>query len=67
MDAEGHVHIPIDRAMDTVLSRLNISPDAPPGITTPGGEGRDFAGSVNAMPPAYRKPQIQGEIRKHAQ
>jgi hypothetical protein len=66
-DAEGHVHIPIDRAMDAVASRLNISPDAPPGITTPGGEGRDFAGSVNAMPPAYRKPQIQGEIRKHAQ
>lgn len=66
-DAEGHIHIPIDRAMDTVLSRLNISPDAPTGITTPGGEGRDFAGSVNAMPPAYRKPQIQGEIRKHAQ
>jgi len=66
-DAEGHVHIPIDRAMDAVLSRLNISPDAPPGITTPGGEGRDFAGSVNAMPPGYRKPQIQGEIRKHAQ
>jgi hypothetical protein len=66
-DAEGRVHIPIDRAMDAVLSRLNISPDAPPGITTPGGEGRDFAGSVNSMPPAYRKPQIQGEIRKHAQ
>jgi len=66
-DAEGHIHIPIDRAMDAVLSRLTISPDAPPGITTPGGEGRDFAGSVNAMPPRYRRPQIQGEIRKHAQ
>jgi hypothetical protein len=66
-DADGHVHIPIDRAMDAVLSRLNISPDAPPGITTPGGQGRDFSQSVNAMPPAYRKPQIQGEIRKHAQ
>jgi hypothetical protein len=66
-DADGHVHVPIDRAMDAVLSRLNISPDAPPGITTPGGQGRDFSRSVNAMPPAYRKPQIQGEIRKHAQ
>ncbi|MGI8962679.1 MAG: hypothetical protein ACR2IV_23565 [Bryobacteraceae bacterium] len=66
-DAEGHVHVPINRAMDLVVSRLNVSPDAPPGITTPGGQGRDFSGSVNAMPPAYRKPQIQGEIRKHAQ
>jgi hypothetical protein len=66
-DADGRVHIPIDRAMDLVVSRLNISPDAPPGITTPGGQGRDFSRSINAMPPAYRKPQIQGEIRKRAQ
>lgn len=66
-DAEGHMHIPIDRAMDAVVSRLNIAPNAPPGITTPGGAGRDFSGSVNAMPPAYRVPQIQGEIQKRAQ
>jgi hypothetical protein len=66
-DADGRVHIPIDRAMDAVLSRLNVAPNAPPGITTPGGGGRDFSGSVNAMPPAYRPPQIQGEIRKRAQ
>ncbi len=66
-DADGHVHIPIDRAMDLLVSHLNVSPDAPPGITVPGGQGRDFSHSINAMPPAYRKPQIQGEIRKHAQ
>ena len=66
-DSDGHVHIPIDRAMDLVISRLNVSPDAPPGITTPGGQGRDFSTSVNAMPPAYRRPQIQGEIHKHVQ
>jgi hypothetical protein len=66
-DADGRMHIPIDRAMDAVVSRLTIAPNAPPGITTPGGEGRDFSGSVNAMPPAYRVPQIQGEIHKRAQ
>ncbi len=66
-DADGHVHIPIDRAMDAVVSRLTIRPDAPPGITTPGGEGHAFSGSVNSMPPSYRGPQIQGEIHKHAQ
>jgi hypothetical protein len=67
-DANGRIHIPIDKAMDTVVSRLNIQPNAPRGIDTPGGEGRAFAGSVNDMPPAYRQiPQIKGEIRKHAQ
>ncbi|MBV8831740.1 MAG: hypothetical protein JO108_21225 [Acidobacteriaceae bacterium] len=66
-DANGHYHIPIDRAMDAVISQLPIRPDAPQGLTTPGGEGRDFAGSVNSMPAPYRRPQIQGEIRKNAQ
>ncbi|MBV9155713.1 MAG: hypothetical protein JO097_05605 [Acidobacteriaceae bacterium] len=66
-DPDGHVHVPINQAMDAVVSRLNIGPNASQGITSPGGEGRDFAGSVNAMPPPYRRPQIQGEIRKHAQ
>ncbi len=66
-DADGHVRMPIDQAMDAVVSGLNIGPNASVGITTPGGEGRDFAGSVNTMPPPYRRPQIQGEIRKHAQ
>ena len=67
-DANGRMHVPIDKAMDAVVSRLTIQPNAPRGIDTPGGEGRAFAGSVNDMPPAYRQiPQIQGEIRKHAQ
>ncbi len=66
-DADGRTHIPINRAIDAVVSRLSIRPDAPEGITTPGGEGRDFSGSINAMPAPYRRPQIQGEIRKNAQ
>lgn len=66
-DANGHVHIPITRAIDAVTARLSIAPGAPQGIQTPGGEGRDFAGSLANMPPAYQKPQIQGEIRKNAQ
>jgi hypothetical protein len=66
-DSDGHTHIPIDKAIDSVVSRLNIAPNAPVGITTPGGEGRDFSGSVNSMPTPYRRPQIQGEIRKNAQ
>ncbi len=68
-DANGHIHIPIDKAIDAVTARLNVAPGAPQGIQTPGGEGRDFAGSINNMP--YGKPQaqtqIQGEIRKNAQ
>ncbi len=66
-DANGQFHIPIDQAMTAVVGRLNIAPNAPKGITTPGGEGRDFSGSVNAMPAPYQRPQIQGEIQKHAQ
>ncbi len=66
-DADGHMHLPIDRAMDAVVSRLSIRPGAPQGITTPGGEGRDFSGSVNSMPAPYQRPQIQGEIHKNAQ
>jgi hypothetical protein len=66
-DADGRVHIPINEAMNNVVSRVTIGAGAPVGITTPGGQGRDFAGSVNAMPPQYRQPQISGEIRKNAQ
>lgn len=66
-DAAGRVHIPIDRAMDSEVSRLAVDPGAPQGITTPGGEGRDFSGSLRDMPAPYqRKPQISGEIRKNA-
>ncbi len=66
-DANGHAHIPINVAMDAVVPELPIGPNARPGITTPGGEGRQFAGSINAMPAPYRRPQISGEIRKRAQ
>jgi hypothetical protein len=66
-DPDGRVHIPIDRAMEAVVPHLKVEPNAPQGITTPGGEGRDFAGSVYNLPAPYRKPQIQGEIRKNVQ
>ncbi len=63
---DGRFHIPINVAMNAVIPQFKIAPNAPQGLTTPGGEGRDFARSVNDMPPPYRKPQIQGEIHKHA-
>jgi hypothetical protein len=67
-DANGRIHVPIDKAMDTVVSRLQVEPNAPRGIYTPGGEGRAFSGGLSNMPPAYHQaPQIQGEIRKRAQ
>ncbi len=66
-DADGHFHIPITAAMSAVVSQLKVEPNAPVGITTPGGEGRNFAGSVNDMPPQYHPPTIQGEVRKSAQ
>jgi hypothetical protein len=64
-DKDGRVHIPIGQAMDSVVSHLAIAPNAPRGITTPGGEGRSFAGSLNDMPTAYHT-SIQGEIHKNA-
>jgi hypothetical protein len=66
-DAQGHYHIPITEAMNAVVPRLKIQPNAPVGLTTPGGGGRVFAGSVQNMPSQYRVPTIQGEIQKHAQ
>jgi hypothetical protein len=66
-DPDGRIHIPISVAMDAVVPQLKIAPDAPQGITTPGGGGRDFAGSINDMPAPYQRPQIKGEIQKHAQ
>lgn len=67
-DADGHIHVPINQAMDTVVSRLTIAPSAPLGIATPGGEGRAFSGSLSDMPPAYHATtSIQGEIHKNAQ
>jgi hypothetical protein len=66
-DAQGHYHIPINQAIQRVVSQLKVEPDAPVGLTTPGGEGRTFGGSLSDLPPQYRKPVIQGEIQKHAQ
>ncbi len=65
-DANGHVHVPIDRAIDAVVSRLTVSPGAPEGINTPGGEGRDFSKGLAEMPGVYHRPQISGEIKKSA-
>jgi hypothetical protein len=66
-DADGHYHIPINDAIGAVVSRLRIEPNAPVGLATPGGEGRQFSRSLSDMPPQYRAPVIQGEIHKHAQ
>jgi hypothetical protein len=66
-DADGHLHIPIDRAMDAVVARLPIRPGSPEGIVTPGGEGRDFSRSLSELPAPYQRVPIQGEIHKHAQ
>jgi hypothetical protein len=66
-DPDGHVHVPIDRAMDAVVPTLNVRTNAAQGLTVPGGQGRDFAGSLSSMPPAYQGAIIQGEIHKNAQ
>jgi hypothetical protein len=66
-DANGHIHISIEQAQNAVLPTLNVRANAPPGLTVPGGQGRDFAGSLASMPPAYQSPTIQGEIHKNAQ
>lgn len=66
-DANGQTHIPIEQAIDGLSSKLTIGPNAPPGLTIPGGQGRDFAGSLANMPAGYQPPTIQGEIRKNAQ
>jgi len=65
-DKAGRMHIPIANAMTEVLSRLKIDPNAPQGLTTPGGQGFEYSHSVTGIPGASR-PQIQGEIRKNAQ
>jgi hypothetical protein len=66
-DGKGHFHIPIDRAMDAVVSKLPVRPNAPVGENTPGGLDRRFSGSLREAPGANRPIQIEGEIQKHAQ
>jgi hypothetical protein len=65
-DKLGRMHIPIDAAMNDVLARLKIDPNAPRGITTPGGQGLEYS-HLKGASPAAAGPQIQGEIRKNAQ
>jgi hypothetical protein len=65
-DKAGRMHIPIESAMTEVLSRLKIDPNAPHGLTTPGGQVLEYSRSVTEIPGASR-PQIQGEVRKNAQ
>lgn len=65
-DKDGRYHIPMDVAMNQTVPQLKIAPNAPVGLTTPGGEGRDFSKSVKDMPAPYQGPQIQGVIEKHA-
>jgi hypothetical protein len=64
--ADGHSHVPITRAMDAVVPSLKIRPGAPPGITTPGGEGRYAPGTENANRAPYRI-EIKGGVEKSAQ
>jgi hypothetical protein len=66
-DKDGHFHVPIGQAMGLVVTRLNVRPDSPQGLTTPGGTDNEFSHSLADMPAAYQRPAIQGEIRKNAQ
>ena len=72
-DLGGHMHIPIDRAMDLVVSRLPIRPNAVAGLTTPGGLGREFSRGLADLPPEYKvnqgqgPTQIRGEVNKNVQ
>jgi hypothetical protein len=65
-DANGHLRVPINRAMEAVVPSLKIRPGAPPGITTPGGEGRYSASVENANRAPYRI-EIKGGTQKNAQ
>ena len=67
-DSEGRSHIPIQKAIDLMATRMNAGQDAPTGLTTPGGQDRVFSHGLADMPPAYQQAPaiIQGEIRKDA-
>lgn len=65
-DANGHLRVPINRAMEAVVPSLKIHPGAPPGLTTPGGEGRYPTGTENATRAPYRI-EIKGGVQKNAQ
>ena len=65
-DKAGRMHIPIDNAMTEVLSRLKIEPNAPRGLTTPGGQGIEYSHSLGETS-GNERPEIKGEIHKNAQ
>jgi hypothetical protein len=65
-DKYGRMHIPIEKAMAEVLTRLKVDPNAPRGSTIPGGQGREYSHALIETPSVVR-PQIEGEIRKNAQ
>jgi hypothetical protein len=65
-DQAGHMHIPIDAAMSEVLTKLKVDPNAPRGLTTPGGQGREYSHTLSERS-GNERPQIQGEIHKNAQ
>jgi hypothetical protein len=70
-DQFGRMHIPIDTAINDVVSRLKVDPNAPKGLTTPGGQGRQYSHALTEIQgnerPQTPTPAIQGEIRKNAQ
>jgi hypothetical protein len=69
-DRLGNMHIPIDKAIDLMAAKLDTNPNAPVGLTTPGGQGPIFSHGLADMPAAYQQSQsqavIQGEIHKNA-
>jgi hypothetical protein len=65
-DQAGRMHIPIEKAMSEVLTKLKVDPNAPKGLTTPGGQGREYS-HVLTENRGNERPQIEGEIRKNAQ
>ena len=60
----GQTHIPISEALEQVASKLPTRPDAAPGLTVPGGQGRDFAGSLSGMPAPYQAIEQQAAAQQ---
>ena len=65
-DQAGRMHVPIDDAIADVVSRLKVDPNAPRGLYTPGGQGREFSHPL-AQTQGNERPMIQGEIHKNVQ
>jgi hypothetical protein len=65
-DQAGRMHIPINDAIGAVVSRLQVDANAPRGLTTPGGQGREFSHPL-AQTQGNERPMISGEIHKNVQ